>query len=149
VVDGDKMKIPCQEGLWSIPSSLDETPQLMGNKCLNCGEIFFPANPICLNCQNKNMKKIKLSNKGKIWSYTTIMLAPPKWYKGPVPFDLGYIELPEKILIWSRLLGAEPGTFKIGQEVELKIDIIQKNNEGNDILGYCFIPIKHNKLEKK
>ena len=42
--------------------------------------------------------------------------------------------------IWTRLLGAEPGTFKIGQEVELDIDVMQEDGEGNEILGYCFVP---------
>jgi hypothetical protein len=37
-------------------------------------------------------------------------------------------------------LGDEAGTFKIGQEVELDIDVMQLNPEGNEILGYCFVP---------
>jgi uncharacterized OB-fold protein len=87
------------------------------------------------------MKEIKLSRRGKVWSFTTVMLAPPA-YKGPVPFDLGYVELPEGVNIYTRFLGAEPGTFKIGQEVELDIDVMQKDAEGNEILGYCFVPVR-------
>jgi uncharacterized OB-fold protein len=136
------MKIPCQEGLWSDSLSSDGKAQLIGNQCTCCGEVFFPSNPVCVNCQNPNMKSIKLNRIGKIWTYTTVMLAPPKWYKGPVPFDLGYVELPEGIRIWTRLLGAEPGTFKIGQEVELVIDVMQKDDDDNDVLGYCFVPLK-------
>jgi uncharacterized OB-fold protein len=136
----DKIQIPCRDGLWSMPSSPDEKPQLIGSQCPSCGEIFFPANPVCVNCQNQTMKDIKLSRRGKVWTYTTVMLAPPQWYQGPVPFDLGYVELPEGVRIWTRLLGAEAGTFKIGQEVELDIDVMQEDGEGNEILGYCFVP---------
>jgi hypothetical protein len=39
-------------------------------------------------------------------------------------------------------LGAGHGTFKIGQEVELDIDVMQTDAEGNEILGYCFVPVK-------
>ena len=136
----DKIQIPCRDGLWSMPSSPDEKPQLIGSQCPNCGEVVFPVNPVCVNCQNQTMKDVKLSRRGKVWSYTTVMLAPPQWYKGPVPFDLGYVQLPEGVRIWTRLLGAEAGTFKIGQDVELDIDLMQENPEGNEILGYCFVP---------
>jgi len=137
-----KIQIPCRDGLWSTPSFSDDKPQLIGSKCTNCGEVVFPVNQVCVNCQHQEMREIKLSRRGKIWSYSTVMLAPPQWYKGPVPFDLGYVELPEGVRIWSRLLGAEAGTFKIGQEVELHIDVMQEDGEGNEILGYCFVPAK-------
>ena len=88
------------------------------------------------------MNDIRLSRRGKVWTYSTIMLAPPQWYKGPVPFDLGYVELPEGVMIWTRLLGAEPGTFEIGQEVELDIDVMQVDAEGKEILGFCFVPVR-------
>jgi len=137
-----KIQIPCREGLWTTPSSPDDKLQLIGSKCPNCGEVVFPVNQVCVNCQNQNMTEIKLSRKGKIWSYTTVMLAPPQWYKGPIPFDLAYVELPEGVRIWTRLLGAEAGTFRVGQEVELYIDVMHENGEGNEILGYCFVPVK-------
>lgn len=137
-----KKQIPCREGLWSIPESPDDKPHLLGSKCPHCGEVFFPVNSVCINCQNQTMEDIKLSPRGKVWTYSTVMLPPPQWYKGPVPFDLGYVELPEGIRIWTRLVDAKPGTFEVGQEVELEIDIMQEDGEGNEILGYCFVPIK-------
>lgn len=136
-------QIPCREGLWSVPLSKDEKPHLIGSKCPKCGEIVFPGNPVCVNCQNETMEDIQLSRKGKIWSFSTVMLRPPNWYEGPVPFDLGYVELEDGVRVWSRLLGAEAGTFKIGQEVELDIDVLQVDKEGNEVLGFCFVPAKN------
>lgn len=138
----EKKQIPCRDGLWTVPPSPDDEPQLIGSKCPHCGEVVFPVNPVCVNCQNQKMDDIKLSRRGKVWSFTTVMLPPPQWYKGPVPFDLGYVELQEGVRIWARLLGAEAGTFKIGQEVELQIDVMQEDAEGNEILGYCFVPVR-------
>jgi uncharacterized OB-fold protein len=134
-------QILCKDGLWTPPSS-NKKPQLIGSKCPNCGEIFFPVNPVCIHCQHQSMDEIKLNRRGKVWSLSTVMLPPPQWYKGKVPFDLGYVELPEGVRIWTRLLGAEAGTFQIGQEVELDIDVMQIDAEGNEVLGYCFIPVK-------
>ena len=137
-----KRQIPCCQGLWSAPSRSDEKPQLIGSQCPNCGEVVFPVNPVCVNCQSQKMNEVRLNRKGKVFSYATVMLAPPQWYKGPIPFDLGYVELPEGVRIWTRLLGAEAGKFKIGQEVELDRDVMQEDGEGNEILGYCFVPVK-------
>ena len=137
-----KKQIPCRDSLWSKPYSPGEKPQLIGSRCPKCGEVYFPVNPVCVNCQSQQMNDIKLSRKGKIWTYSTIMLPPPLWYKGPVPFDLGYVELPEGVRIWTRLMGAEPGTFQTGQEVELDIDVMQVDAEGSEILGFCFVPVK-------
>jgi len=88
------------------------------------------------------MNDITLNRMGKVWSYSTVMLPLPQWYKGPVPFDLGYVELPEGVRVWTRLLGAKAGTFRVGQEVELEIDVMQVDAEGNQILGFCFVPVK-------
>jgi uncharacterized protein len=140
---GSINQIPCREGLLSTPAGSKEKPQLIGSKCPKCGEIVFPKNPVCINCQNQTMKDVTLSRKGKIWSFSTVMLRPPDWYKGPVPFDVGYVELQEGIRIWTRLLGAEAGTFKIGQEVELDVDVLQVDKDGNEILGFCFVPAKN------
>jgi len=137
-----KKQIPCRDGLWSIPASPDEKPQLIGSKCPNCGEVFFPVNSVCVNCQSQAMNDIKLSRRGKVYSVSTVMLPPPQWYKGPVPFDLGYVELPDGVMIWTRLMGSGAGSFRIDQEVELDIDVMQVDGEGNEILGYCFVPVQ-------
>jgi len=137
----NKKQVPCREGLWSTPLAADGKPQLIGSKCSQCGEVFFPVNPVCVNCQNQTMNEIKLSRRGKVWSFSAIMLPPPR-YKGEVPFHLGYVELPEGIKIWTRILKAEVGGLQVGQEVELEIDIMEEDDEGNEVLGYCFVPLQ-------
>ncbi len=48
-----KKQIPCRDGLWTVPSQPGEKPQLLGSKCPNCGEVVFPVNPVCVNCQSQ------------------------------------------------------------------------------------------------
>jgi len=45
-------------------------------------------------------------------------------------------------MIWTRLMGSGAGSFRIDQEVELDIDVMQVDGEGNEILGYCFVPVQ-------
>ena len=114
MVSNSKKQIPVKEGLWRTPP--DEEPYLIGSKCPSCGEIVFPKMQVCLNCQEQNVEEVKLSRKGKIYTVTVVMQQPPLYYKGPVPYALGY--------------------------VELVIEKLYDDDEGNELITYKFRPIK-------
>ena len=47
-----------------------EDPYLEGHKCSKCNSIFLGERNVCSNCFSRDsMKAIKLSNKGKLYSY--------------------------------------------------------------------------------
>ena len=106
----EKKEIPLKEGLWVMPSSPEEKPLLIGSKCLSCGEIYFPKKEKgwCIQCQKKSLEDVKLSRKGKIASFTVVMQQPGGgFYKGPVPYAYGCVDLPEGVLLslmpmWAR-----------------------------------------------
>lgn len=133
----DKKRIPVREGLWTT----DREPRLAGSRCKCCGEVFFPRKQICVNCQCQKLEKIKLKRKGKIYSYTIVMQRPPMWYKGPVPYAIGYVELPERVKIETLFTDCEFQALKIGMDVELVIEKLHEDDEGNEIMAYKFKPI--------
>ena len=46
---------------------------LIGSKCLQCGEVFFPMRVICPKCRRKGkLEPIKFTGNGKIMSYSVI-----------------------------------------------------------------------------
>ncbi len=143
MVNSEKKRIPVKEGLWTTPSSPGEKPQLMGSKCLSCGEIFFPKKEKwgCTNCQSKNIEDIKLSRKGKIYSFTVVMIQPPMYYKGPVPYAFGYVELPEGVRVETLFTDYDLEALKIGMDVELVIEKLHEDDEGNEVMAYKFRPI--------
>jgi len=141
MVISDKKSVPVREGLWTTPSSSEEKPQLIGGKCPSCGEIVFPKNRVCVNCQHQTMDEIKLSRRGKIFTSSTVMLTPPKYYKGPVPYAIGYVELAEGIRILTSFSG-DPELLKVGIDVELVIEKLLEDDEGNEIMGYKFRSIE-------
>ena len=67
-MNNDEKRIPVKEGLWSEPSAPGVNPQLIGDRCADCGELFFPRkeNGMCSFCQSKDLEKIRLSPRGKI-----------------------------------------------------------------------------------
>ena len=141
----EKKQIPLKEGLWITPSSPGEKPQLIGSKCLSCGEVYFPkkVRGLCVNCQSANLEDIKLSRKGKIFTYSVVMIQPGGgFYHGPVPYAYGYVELPEGVRVQSLITDGDPEELKVGMDVELAIEKIHEDEEGNDVMTYKFRAVK-------
>ena len=141
-MSGVVKQIPIKEGLWTVPSSPGERPQLIGSRCLRCGEVFFPkkAYGICNHCQSKNLEEIKLNRKGKIYSFTIVMQKPPEYYKGPVPYAEGFVELPEGVRVESLFTDCNFDDLRIGMDVEMVVEKLHVDEEGNEILAYKFRP---------
>ena len=137
MVSSEKKQIPVREGLWTAPASPDEQPQLIGSRCPSCGEVYFPKNDRCVNCQHEPLEEIKLSRRGKVYSVSTVMQAPPKYYTGQVPYAIGYVELPDKVRVLTSFSG-DPEKLEVGTEVELVMEKLSEDAEGNDIIGFKF-----------
>jgi uncharacterized OB-fold protein len=93
------------------------------------------------------MDEVKLSRKGKLYSFTKIKVKPPH-YIGPVPYLAGIVELPEKEKIRTLLTDCDQNSLQIGMDMELVIESIGKSIEvigphpaGTEILGWKFRPI--------
>ncbi len=141
MVTSDKKGIPVLEGLWTTPSSPEEKPQLIGSKCPSCGEVVFPKNMACINCQHEEMDEVKLSRRGKIITLSTVLLTPPRYYKGPVPYTIGYVDLPDEHTVYTAFSGA-PEHYKVGMDVELVIEKLHEDDQGNEIMGFKFKPVE-------
>jgi uncharacterized OB-fold protein len=138
-------QIPIQEGLFTWPSA---NPRLIGSKCNNCGEVFFPAHKICSACCFQDCVKVELSTTGKLWSWT-IQGFPPKsppyarreTPESFIPYGVGYVELPEKVLVETRLTQNKPDKLKIGMTMELVIEKFMQDAAGNDVMFFAFKPV--------
>lgn len=134
----EKKKLPLQEGLFTVPSSPDEEPRLLGSKCFACGEVVFPKQIICPHCCREGMEEIALSRRGKVYS-SSVVWYPPQLYKGPIPYANAQILLPEGVLIPTILTNC--GTDKpvtVETEVELVLEKFGEDAEGNEIVMYKF-----------
>jgi hypothetical protein len=90
------------------------------------------------------MEDVELSRRGKLYNYTIIRNRPPGNYKGPddpfIPFAVGFVELPEGIRILSPLTGCDIEDVRIGMEVELTVEELYDDDEGNQVMAYKFRP---------
>jgi len=141
-MSNNKKKTPVKDGLWTTPSAPGQKPQLIGSRCLDCGEIFFPPkeNGICTNCQSNKREEIKLSREGKIYSFTVVTQQPPEYYKGPVPYAEGFVELPEGVRVESLFTECDFDELKAGTEVEMVIEKLHEDDDGNEVTTFKFRP---------
>ena len=92
--------------------------KLAGNRCLKCGESFFPPRNICPNCGRKGvLKKLVFSGRGTIYSYTVIR-TPLDGFEQQAPYVIGVIKLKEGPKIVGQIVDTEIRDITIGKEVK-------------------------------
>ena len=135
-------RIPVREGLWTEPASPGDTPRLLASQCRSCGELCFPKkeNGLCGHCQSRELEEVELSGQGKVYSYTIVTQRPSDFYKGEVPYALGFVELPEGIRIETLFTGCDPEVLHVGMDVEMVIERLYQDEGGHDVMAYKFRP---------
>lgn len=135
-----KKEIPVYENMWNVENN---EVHLLGSKCDECGEVYFPQKeiPICSNCQSQKISVIDLGNEGKIHSYTVCHQMPAGgFYKGTVPFIYAIVEMPAGVHVQTHLINIDPENIRIGAKVRAVIDTLYEEEETKTVT-YKFEPI--------
>jgi uncharacterized OB-fold protein len=119
--------------------TLDEAePALLGLQCRSCGTYVFPrADFGCPNpaCTSTEFDEVRLSRRGRVWSYTDARYQPPPPYVVPtdehVPFCIAAVELAtEGIVVMGQVVaGVTVDDLTVGQEMELVVDVLFSDDE--------------------
>lgn len=117
---------------------------LVGTKCNNCGQAYFPPRNICPNCRRKGeIVDHSMNQKGVLVTYTIIRSATEE-HERETPFILGIIELEEDTRLTSQVVNCEIDDVEIGMELE---PVFRKLGEqGED--GLLYYGIKFAPTEK-
>ena len=134
------MPLPVVEYL-KLPD--DGEPYLEGHKCGECNSIFLGEREVCSNCTARGkIKPVKLSNKGKLYSYSITFRSFPGI---DVPYISAIVDLEGGGTIKGNLIDCEPDPEKI--EFDMPVEVIfddalgRKDAEGNSYISYFFKPI--------
>jgi uncharacterized protein len=115
-------------------------PHLLGGRHRSTGRIVFP-----LPDDAGNYEPCRLPSSGKLWSYTIQRFRPKTPpYIGPEsfePFALGYVELPDALIVESRLTGVDFDKLRIGMPMQLVIVPFCTAPDGATLTTYAFKPI--------
>ncbi|PID17629.1 MULTISPECIES: Zn-ribbon domain-containing OB-fold protein [unclassified Sporosarcina] len=132
----ERKAIPIMEGLWQMEA--DDKPHLMGSRCRECGEMFFPRKTLnfCMHCHNESLVEILFSGKGRVLMLTKVERQPAGgFYKGKVPYTYGIVQLDEGINIFSQLV--DDPTLSADERVEMVVVKLYEEDE-NDVMTFKF-----------
>jgi len=134
----EKKQLLALEGVFHIPDDPSQPLHLIGSRCQACGYTAFPKRAICPACLGRDtMEETPLSRRGIVETFTVSYVAPPGF---KAPYLQAYVGLPEGPRIFS-VLDAQEGEVDMGSEVEMVIDKLAEDEQGNDLIGYKFRPV--------
>ena len=133
-------RVPIEPGFFRIPDDPAEPPRLLGSRCPACGEAFFPRRLVCAKCLHEGTEDIELSTRGTIhtWTYCHVPLFA-KLDADVAGYGVAQVDLPEGPRVQSILSGG-PNDFAIGMEVEIDLETLRQNSDGDDVVIYRFRP---------
>jgi uncharacterized OB-fold protein len=136
-------QVPIRDGMMKLPGEAGNGGALLGSRCFDCGERFFVMRDICEHCQSTRLEEIQLSKTGTLYAFSVMYYPPPPPYQGGEPFSpfgIGWVELPERLVIYSLLSENNPQKLAVGMEMELIFSVFAKDEHGNEIIVPQFAP---------
>ena len=112
-----------------------EEGKIYGTKCQKCRKLHFPPVANCGGCGSSNLKWTKLVGKGKIETFTKVVVKPAS-FSEESDYIVAIARLKEGIKALAWLTGVERKDVQIGMKVKLVSNI---TSEGK--FSYKFIPI--------
>jgi len=140
-------QIPAIDNWFTWPPS--EEPHLIGSKCSECGDYFFPKVKVCRNpkCMSTDVKEVLLSRIGTLYTYAINHYpAPPPYVPTDpfVPYATAVMELAKEKMKIQGLIeyGYDLSKLKIGMKIEVVLRKLYADLQGNDVISWMFRPIK-------
>ena len=134
-------RVPIEDGYFTVPHEPGAPPVLLGSRCSACAEVFYPRRLVCARCLHEGCDDVELSTRGRLWTWTYVHV--PLFAKKDRSVDaygVGQVDLPEGPRVQAILVGG-PDDFEIGMELELDLETLKQDDDGNDVVIYRFRPV--------
>jgi uncharacterized OB-fold protein len=134
--------VPVAEGLFAETA---EGPRLLGSRCAACGTPYFPKSALCRHpkCDGGAMEDAAFGPKGTLWSYTIQHYPPPppaKYDEPYMPYAMALVDLAEGLRVLARVSVDDLAQVKAGMPVELVLEPLYTDPQGNDVVTWKFRP---------
>ncbi len=135
-------RVPVAEGLFAETAN---GPRLLGSKCATCGTPYFPKTSICRrpDCAASKIEDAQFGPRGTLWSYSVQHYPPPppaKYDEPYSPYAMGMVDLDEGLRVLARISTNDLDAIKPGMAVELVIERLYGDAQGNEVLTWKFRP---------
>ncbi len=140
----DVKRIPIVDGVFAETA---DGPRLIGSRCTACAMLHFPRSPVCRNpkCAGRTVEDVPLAAQGELWSYTVQYYKPPARmrFDDPfVPYGIGLVDLAEGLRVLTMMSSPDPEKLKIGMKVELVLEPLYHNDDGDAVITWKFRPVE-------
>ena len=97
--------------------------ELMAYKCQHCGA-FYSLVIDCVKCSAPRMAWVKVSGKGKIYTYAVYHRVYSPMWKDDIPYNAAWVELEEGPIMMCNIVGVKNEDLHVGMPVEVTYDDI-------------------------
>ena len=134
-------RVAIEDGFFTVPDDVTEAPRLLGSRCQSCGEVFYPRRFVCAACLHEGTDDVELGPRGTLytWTYVHVPLFAKKNAKVSA-YGVGQVDLPEGPRVQAILVGG-PDDFEIGMELELDLESLGPDKQGDEVVIYRFKPV--------
>ena len=96
--------------------------ELRVQNCLKCNELFYPPSHMCPHCHSLKSEWVKLSGKGRVYSYVVVRRATHPGFAKDVPYIVAIIETEEGSHLTSNVIGCNPEEVRVDMPVEVAFE---------------------------
>src|SRR5882724_9824728 len=124
-MSGQRTRVPVKAGYFTVPDDPAEPPRLLGSRCTDCGEHFFPRRAVCAKCLSERTTDVALGPRGTLYSYTFVHFPH-------IGYGVGQVDLPEGPRVQLPLAGKQED-YRVGMTLEAELEPLREEN-GRDIV---------------
>ncbi|MGH7964418.1 MAG: Zn-ribbon domain-containing OB-fold protein [Candidatus Binatia bacterium] len=96
--------------------------ELQLQRCGSCGAHVFYPREVCPECLSSDLKWVKVSGKGTVYSYTIAQAPTHPAFAEDVPYVVAIVELAEGPHVTTNVTGCKPDAVRIGMPVVATFD---------------------------
>ncbi len=100
--------------------------EFMMQKCNDCGHVYMPPAICCHYCASLNVDWVKVSGKGKVFTYTVVRRAFGPWADA-VPYVIAIVETEEGSRLTTNIVGCAPEDVRVDMPVEVVFDDVTED----------------------
>lgn len=93
--------------------------ELVAQRCPSCHHLWLPPTGVCPRCLSPNYKWVRLSGRGKVWSWVVFHQAFFKSFLDDIPYNVAYVELEEGPMLTTNLVDVRNEDIRVGMPVEV------------------------------
>ena len=136
-------RVPVAEGLFIETA---EGPRLLGSRCAGCGTPYFPRSTVCHHpeCRESKIEEASFGPLGTLWSCAIQNYPPPapaRYDEPYAPYAVGMVDMPEGLRVLTRISTDDPKRVQVGAEVELVLERLYLDENGDEVITWKFRPI--------